>query len=168
MLTPKHFLTDSSREVVAANRSSVLRMGQNYIFKGLQRRKGYNVMKFCENCGKQLVNEAVSCPHCGWELSKNEKDINFNAYKTSCTNESAKGFNLHIISIIAGVLGAIIGFWFPIFGIMVAFIGIVFSIIGKVFQTTYKFFAVGLLVSIGGIVASIASWILGTILFLMM
>ena len=32
---------------------------------------------FCENCGKNISDNAISCPQCGWQTSNNDDTGNF-------------------------------------------------------------------------------------------
>lgn len=122
-------------------------------------------MKYCEKCGTQIADEATICNNCGCATSLNAR--NNQTSEQNSPNNRPQNFNLNIVAIIAGVLGAIIGFWSPILGIVIALIGIAFSVLGKVLQPTHDYFIIGLLVSIGGIVASIISWIIAAIILLM-
>lgn len=53
-------------------------------------------MKFCSHCGKQILKDAVVCPHCGCATEP----------KASVTDESNKGLN--IISFLLPIVGAIL------------------------------------------------------------
>ena len=54
-----------------------------------------NNMKFCSHCGKQILKDAVVCPHCGCATES----------KASVTDEPNKGLN--IISFLLPIVGAI-------------------------------------------------------------
>ena len=53
-------------------------------------------MKFCSHCGKQILKDAVVCPHCGCATES----------KASVTDEPNKGLN--IISFLLPIVGAIL------------------------------------------------------------
>ena len=53
-------------------------------------------MKFCSHCGKQILKDAVVCPHCGCATES----------KASVTDEPNKGLN--IISFLLPIGGAIL------------------------------------------------------------
>lgn len=55
-----------------------------------------NNMKFCSHCGKQILKDAVVCPHCGCATES----------KASVTDEPNKGLN--IISFLLPIVGAIL------------------------------------------------------------
>lgn len=52
-------------------------------------------MKYCSHCGKEIMNEAVICPHCGCSVPAE-----------SINDKSNKGLN--IISFIVPIVGAIL------------------------------------------------------------
>lgn len=52
-------------------------------------------MKYCSHCGKQILDEAVMCPHCGCMVAK----------PVGVCDEPNKGLN--IISFLLPVVGAI-------------------------------------------------------------
>lgn len=53
-------------------------------------------MKFCSHCGKQILKDAVMCPHCGCAIES----------KISVTDEPNKGLN--ILSFLLPIVGAIL------------------------------------------------------------
>ena len=47
-------------------------------------------MKFCSNCGAELMDEAVICPKCGCPAGKTERSRDPGANKSFCTHCGAE------------------------------------------------------------------------------
>lgn len=63
---------------------------------------------FCKNCGSQIDDKAVVCPHCG--VATNNYDTNYTP-KSDKTNVMAiVGFILSFFIAIAGLICSIIGY----------------------------------------------------------
>ena len=57
-------------------------------------------MKFCEKCGKEILDEAVVCPGCGCAIEKRAKQISYD----DCVKGASK---TNIISAVALVIGVV-------------------------------------------------------------
>lgn len=72
--------------------------------------KGEFVM-FCRKCGKEVLDEAVVCPHCGCQISDtNKPQSNATAAERIETDGIAKGaficaFLIPIVGLILGIIG---------------------------------------------------------------
>lgn len=107
-------------------------------------------MKFCESCGKELLDEAIVCPNCGCSTetkgsSKNNITIVEPASKTS---------------VILGIIGIVGGVLFAILGHICSIIAIIIGII----DCTKKKKPTGLIIGIIGEVVSIFSSIIGAVI----
>ena len=93
-------------------------------------------MKYCQNCGTQLEDNAYVCPTCGMRTDPVSAPV-----PTSTTNTFA-------------VVGFILAFFMPI-------LGLIFSIIGL---SKVKECNSGKGLAVAGIIISAAEWIIGIIL----
>lgn len=68
-------------------------------------------MKFCQKCGKQLMDEAVICPGCGCAVGNNQS-INTTQVNTAgetsgiATGALVCSFLIPIVGLILGIVGA--------------------------------------------------------------
>ena len=68
-------------------------------------------MKFCQKCGKQLMDEAVICPGCGCAVGNNQS---VNTTKVSTAGETSGiatgalvcSFLIPIVGLLLGIVGA--------------------------------------------------------------
>ncbi|MGN0569656.1 MAG: hypothetical protein ACI4N4_04035 [Candidatus Fimenecus sp.] len=81
-------------------------------------------MKFCEKCGKELMDDAVMCPACGYTVEAQKPQPA--AYtpapmpNTTVQNQSKQGMkDLFLFRLIANAVGAISGVLSIIFGIVI-------------------------------------------------
>ena len=110
---------------------------------------GAYFMKFCEKCGKEIMDEAVICPNCGCSTqSSGQTDEN----TAVCAPASKAAVILGIIGIVGGVLLAIVG---HICSIIAIILGII--------DCTKKRKPTGLIIGIIGEVVSIISSIIGAV-----
>lgn len=72
---------------------------------------------YCKNCGQEIDEKAVICPHCGVAV---KEDVNENDVKKSTNWFGVVGFVTSLISLFCGLEA----------GIVVAIIGLIFSSIG--------------------------------------
>lgn len=109
---------------------------------------------YCKNCGKQIDDKAVICPHCG--VATDEYALNAQpAVQTTKTNGFAiAGFVLSLIGISLGY------YTFD----LVPLLGLIFSIIGLVKSKTY---GSGKGLSIAGLVISIVMFVIWLILIIL-
>ena len=111
-------------------------------------------MKFCEKCGKEIMDEAVVCPNCGCSVHNPVlKEEN------SSTGESASK-----ASVILGIIGIIGGILLAIVGHVCSILAIIFGII----DYTKKRKPTGLILGIIGEVVSIFSSIIGAVMMFSM
>ena len=103
-------------------------------------------MKFCEKCGKEIMDEAVVCPNCGCSIDSTSVNDRIGSRKPA----SKASVILGIIGIAGGVLLAIVG---HICSIIAIIMGIV--------DCTKKRKPTGLILGIIGEVVSIISSIIG-------
>ena len=106
-------------------------------------------MKFCEKCGKEIMDEAVLCPGCGCMVENNGKDV------TATVGAETKKTTQ--VALILGIIGVVFAWLFALVGHITSIIGIVVGI--KEFKETGKI--TGLAVSIIGEVCSVLSSIIG-------
>ena len=106
-------------------------------------------MKFCEKCGKEIMDDAVICPGCGCMVNGNA---------TTSQNKPQKKTS---VSLILGIIGIVFAWLFALVGHIVSILGIVFGI--KEYKESEQFS--GLILSIIGEVCSIFSSIIGAITF---
>ena len=55
-------------------------------------------MKFCEKCGKEILDEAVVCPGCGCEIKNNDTPVKVEGPKSA---KNAKTFGILSILLLA-------------------------------------------------------------------
>ena len=108
-------------------------------------------MKYCSKCGKEIMDDAVVCVHCGCMVT----DAN-SAQTTSVSNTTEKKFQ---VSIIFGIVGIVFAWLFALIGHISSIIGIIIGI--KEYKATEKM--TGLSLSIIGEVCSIISSIIGAV-----
>ena len=104
-------------------------------------------MKFCEKCGKEIMDEAVICPGCGCTVQNQTMTTENNTENTAASKRSVV---LGIIGIVGGILLAIVGH-------VCSILAIIFGII----DCTQKRKPTGLILGIIGEVISIFSSIIG-------
>lgn len=63
-------------------------------------------MKFCQRCGKQIIDEAVICPYCGCPTQM-QANAYYNMQQAPAKNRSIPGFVLGLIGAIFGLFGGI-------------------------------------------------------------
>lgn len=91
---------------------------------------------FCKNCGKEVDDNAVVCPHCGVQLAQMDSNKSSNE---NCTM-AIVGFILSFFISIAGLICSIIGYkkckdenlngkGFAIAGIIISAVSMVISVI---------------------------------------
>ena len=67
-------------------------------------------MKFCENCGKEIVNETVGCENCNNNQPNGDTcEETKNSFQAIINNMVGKKLNNKIVAIVLGVLVAVIG-----------------------------------------------------------
>lgn len=71
-------------------------------------------MKFCSKCGKEIMDEAVICVHCGCQVDG--KQINTPAQPVQPLNDPSESGGLAIAAIIFSFLSPLIGFILGIVG----------------------------------------------------
>lgn len=108
-------------------------------------------MKFCTKCGKEIMDEAVICIHCGCSVTKEPAVM-------PTANQPAKQKHT---SMILGIIGIVCAWLFALAGHIVSIIGIVLGV--KEYKETGKM--TGLVLSIIGEVCSIFSSIIGAVTF---
>jgi len=65
-------------------------------------------MKFCQKCGRQIMEEAVICPYCGCPAqTQSNAYYNYNNAPAQVKNRSIPGFVLGLIGAIFGLFGGI-------------------------------------------------------------
>lgn len=104
---------------------------------------------YCNSCGKEIMSEAVICPHCGCTV--NGKIL---------MNSDNKKENKSYVSIILGILGGIFAWIFALIGHVLSIIGIIFAI--KEYKKNKTI--VGLIICIIGEMCSITSSIIGVLI----
>ena len=114
---------------------------------------------FCTNCGSQLDDRAVICPHCGCATENYYKTNQHAQYSSQVPPVSPVApMPVHVQSkpvngfAIAALVLGIAGLWFGMFFGIVPIIGLIFSIIGMS-QASKTNSGRGL--AIGGLVTSI-------------
>lgn len=110
-------------------------------------------MKFCTKCGKEIMDEAVVCVHCGCMVSDVNSDQT--VYDANATAKKAQ------VSMILGIVGIVSAWLFALGGHICSIVGIVIGI--KVYKQTQK--TAGLVLSIIGEVCSFFSSIIGVVTF---
>ncbi len=68
---------------------------------------------FCKNCGKEIDDRAVFCPHCGAETAVTNAVYSapqYPQYKDTTNNMAVIGFILSFFIAIAGLICSIIGY----------------------------------------------------------
>lgn len=108
-------------------------------------------MKYCEKCGKEIIDEAVICPGCGCPVKNN-------GVKTSSSVPGGNGKKIQK-SLILGVIGIVFAWLFALVGHVVSIIGIIIGV--KEYKETNK--NIGMIISIIGEVCSIVSSIIGVV-----
>lgn len=110
-------------------------------------------MKYCQKCGKEIMDEAVICPGCGCMVENN---------KTNTTPSVSGASDKKVqISTILGSVGIAVAWFFALAGHVVSIVGIVMGI--KDYKETRK--STGLVFSIVGEVCSVISSIIGIVTF---
>ncbi len=66
-------------------------------------------MKFCGKCGKEILDEAVICPHCGCNVTNPAQSAQPAEPITERQKASTSSIVLGIIGIVCGLLLAIVG-----------------------------------------------------------
>lgn len=114
---------------------------------------------YCTNCGSNLDDKAVICPHCGCATENYYKHVEA-MQKTSTNNSSdnasgnVNGYSIAALAL--GISSLITGFLFAV----VPILGLIFSIVGLCKATNTKS---GRGLAIGGLVTSVIGlifWIL--------
>lgn len=108
-------------------------------------------MKFCQHCGKEIMDEAVVCTGCGCAV--NHSSVNLSTSTKAEKKTSA--------SLILGIIGIVFAWLFALVGHITSIIGIILGI--KEYKETEKM--TGLVISIIGEVCSIFSSIIGAVAF---
>ena len=108
-------------------------------------------MKFCQHCGKEIMDEAVVCVGCGCAV--NNPIVN--------QSTSAKAEKKASASLILGIIGIVFAWLFALVGHITSIIGIILGI--KEYKETEKI--TGLVISIIGEICSIFSSIIGAVAF---
>ncbi len=105
-------------------------------------------MKFCQKCGRELLDEAVICPGCGCAVKDNSTEAAVGAAAEPKKTQ---------VSLILGIIGIVFAWVFALVGHITSIIGIIIGI--KEHKETGKM--TGLTLSIIGEVCSIFSSIIG-------
>ena len=108
-------------------------------------------MKFCQHCGKEIMDEAVVCTGCGCAV--NHSSVN--------QSTSTKAEKKTSVSLFLGIIGIVFAWLFALVGHITSIIGIILGI--KEYKETEKM--TGLVISIIGEVCSIFSSIIGAVAF---
>ena len=88
-------------------------------------------MKFCQKCGKEIMDEAVICPGCGCEVDgHNSQTVNSQAFdRTTLLNTLSQRLNTNgIIWLVIGILQIIGGIFTNWFLLIVGVLNIISSI----------------------------------------
>ena len=101
---------------------------------------------YCRTCGKEVLDEAVVCIHCGCMLNTN----------TNTNTEQNKKTN---VATVLGILGIVFAWLFALIGHILSITGIIIGI--KEYRKTGK--TTGLVLSIVGEIFSLFSSFLGII-----
>ena len=107
-------------------------------------------MKYCEKCGKELMDEAVVCPSCGCAVAKREQ-----AEDSSEVRKPAGA-----ASVVLGIIGIVGAFIFALVGHVCSILSIIFGIL----DCTKKKKPTGLILGIIGEVLSILSSVIGAVI----
>ena len=65
---------------------------------------------FCKNCGKEVYDNAIICPHCGFQLKSIEQANRVVAPQENNNTIALVGFIMSFLVTIAGLICSIIGF----------------------------------------------------------
>ena len=103
-------------------------------------------MKFCEKCGKEIMDETVVCPNCGCGIDS-----------TSVNNQIEENKSASKVSVALGIAGIVGGVLLAIVGHICSIIAIILGIV----DCTKKKKPTGLILGIIGEVVSIISSIIG-------
>lgn len=106
---------------------------------------------YCSKCGKEIADEAVICVGCGCPV-KPKVEAPVSQPKEKASSKA---------SIVLGIIGIVIAWFFALAGHIVSIIGIILGI--KDYKKTEKM--TGLILSIIGEVCSIFSSIVGAVMF---
>ena len=107
---------------------------------------------FCSKCGKEVLEEAVVCTHCGCMIKNNIVKSDISAEKSNKKTQT---------SLVLGIVGIVVAWLFALAGHIVSIIGIVLGI--KEYKESERM--TGLILSIIGEVCSIFSSIIGAVAF---
>lgn len=113
-------------------------------------------MKYCEKCGKELMDDAVVCVGCGCPATDNGPAPLQNKQAASAEQQKKSGSG----AIVFGVIGILGAFLFALIGHIASIIGIVLGI--KDYKKTGKM--TGLVLSIVAEVCCIFSSIIGAVM----
>lgn len=108
---------------------------------------------FCRNCGKEIDDKAVVCPHCGVPT-----DLAANFAVANGAEKKVNGFG--IAGFVVGLLSLYLGIYFCIASI----VGLVLSIVGLTQTKKYRLSGF----AIAGLVLSIISLVIWGIIWLTM
>ncbi len=107
-------------------------------------------MKFCQHCGKEVLDRAAICMNCGCAIQRNQAE---NRAVPPANNQT-------YASLVLGIVGIIFAWVFALVGHITSIIGIVLG--AKAYKATNKMS--GLVVSIIGEICSIISSVMGVVL----
>ena len=108
-------------------------------------------MKYCEKCGKEILDDAIICPGCGCMVGNNGIKTGQPAY----VNDNKKAQK----SLILGIIGIVVAWFFALAGHIVSILGIVIGV--KEYKETDN--RTGLILSIIGEACSVISSIIGAV-----
>ena len=121
-------------------------------------------MKFCQKCGKELLDDAVICTGCGCAVHSSENRANaqtYNKLEQSGTNET-----LGIVSIIVGAIGIPFSLLLAITGYMFGGAGLAMAIIASKKNPFSGKAKIGLILSIITLSCAFVNSLIGFLMFL--